>query len=88
MSTIKDGGPAFPVPYSNEADGPTIMPTHGMSLRDAFAFAALPCVYTTAMAEAAEGSGLFSYPEWRDGLALDAYLMADAMLKAREGAAS
>jgi len=82
MSTIKDGGPAFPNwPLNHYTDQ---RPHGGMSLRDAFAFAALPCVYTTAMAEAAEGSGLFSYPEWRDGLALDAYLMADAMLRARE----
>ncbi|HET8693566.1 MAG TPA: hypothetical protein VFM33_02750 [Aquabacterium sp.] len=78
-----DGGPAFPVPYSNESDGPTVMPTVGMSLRDYFAVKVLPNIYSTAMVEAAEGSGLFSDPGWRMGLALDAYAMADAMLKAR-----
>ena len=29
--------PPFPAPYSNEADGPTMMPTQGMTLRDYFA---------------------------------------------------
>ena len=42
MSEAKhDGGPAFPVPYSNEADGPMVMPTTGMTLRDYFAAKAL-----------------------------------------------
>jgi hypothetical protein len=79
----KDGGPAFPVGYSNEADGPTVMPSKGMSLRDHFAIQALPAVYADAMKEAREGSGLFQHDDWRYGLALDAYDMADAMLKAR-----
>jgi hypothetical protein len=56
----------------------------GMSLRDYFAAKVLPNIYSTAMVEAADGSGLFSDPDWRMGLALDAYAMADAMLKARE----
>ena len=30
---IETGGPAFPVQYSNEADGPTVMPHVGMTLR-------------------------------------------------------
>ena len=34
---IETGGPAFPVQYSNEADGPTVMPHMGMTLRDYFA---------------------------------------------------
>ena len=29
----RNGGPAFPVQYSNEADGPTVMPHVGMTLR-------------------------------------------------------
>ena len=39
---IETGGPAFPVQYSNEADGPTVMPHVGMTLRDYFAAKALP----------------------------------------------
>ena len=56
----------------------------GMTLRDYFAAKALPSVYDSAIVDASQGSGLFSDPDWRIGLALDAYAMADAMLKARE----
>lgn len=55
----------------------------GMTLRDYFAAKALPSIYTVAVKEAAEGSGLFQHEDWRVGLALDAYSMADAMLVAR-----
>lgn len=57
-------------------------PAFRMTLRDYFAAKALPAIYSEAMAEY-ETTGLFSYPDWRTGLALDAYEMADAMLKAR-----
>ena len=68
------GGPAFPVP-----DGASDMP--GMTLRDYFAANAM--------------QGLISCPDWREGAGEDvgmdasdytasvAYMMADAMLKAR-----
>ena len=55
----------------------------GMTLRDYFAAKALNSVYTTAMEDANNGSGIFSYPDWRVGLAIDAYKMADAMMEAR-----
>lgn len=87
MSEIKDGGPAFPVVDYKQPDGKGnhIMTIRGgMSLRDYFAAKALPAIYTEAMRAAMEGSGLFQYDDWRVGLALDAYMMADAMLKARE----
>lgn len=54
-----------------------------VELRDYLAAKALPNIYSTAMVDAADGSGLFSDPDWRIGLALDAYAMADAMLVAR-----
>jgi hypothetical protein len=69
------GGPAFPVP-----DDASDMP--GMTLRDYFAAKAM--------------QGLISCPDWREGAGEDvgmyasdytasaAYMMADAMLKARE----
>ena len=55
-----------------------------MTLRDYFAAKVLPSIYDSAMVDASQGSGLFSDPDWRIGLARDAYSMADAMLKARE----
>lgn len=81
MSTINDGGAAFPV-LERGGNGLELT-SPGMSLRDHFAGLALPSVYASAMADAAQGSGLFSHPDWRVGLALDAYAMADAMLIAR-----
>jgi hypothetical protein len=78
---INTGGPAFPVQYSNEADGPTVMPSEGMSLRDYFAAKAMPACYAEYCAHA----NLQGYDEdWKMGVALDAYAMADAMLKARD----
>lgn len=71
---IEDGGPAYPVQYSNERDGPTVMPSAGMSLRDYFA--------AKAMQE------VMSEPDNKQMLAPDvatiAYAFADAMLKARK----
>lgn len=80
MSKTNDGGPAFPV--VSEIMGHC----SGMTMRDYFAAKVLPSIYSSAMAEASEGSGLFSDPGWRIGLAMDAYAMADAMLRAREAA--
>lgn len=56
----------------------------GMTLRDYFAAEALKPVYADAMVEYRHGSGLLEDPDWRFGIALDAYKMADAMLRARE----
>ena len=55
----------------------------GMTLRDYFAAKALPSVYAHAIEEAEQGSGLFNCADWRVGIALDSYSMADAMLAAR-----
>ncbi len=52
----------------------------GVTLRDYFAAQAIQAVYKDAMQEAREGSGLFSEPNWRIGIAIDAYAMADAMM--------
>lgn len=69
------GGPAFPTHDRTQ---------HlGMTLRDYFAAKALQSVYSNAMLEATQGSGLFSDENWRIGIALDAYAMADAMIRAR-----
>jgi hypothetical protein len=84
MSEIKDGGPAFPVMWTeikSDEEGPQITACEpGMTLRDWFAGKAL--------------SGMLSYPgdERRgsyhnnstpDLIAVDAYGLADAMLRAR-----
>lgn len=83
MRDIKDGGPAFPFLEFHGA-GPEYQQHTGLTMRDYFAAKALPNIYSLAIKEASEGSGLFGDPEWRYGLALDAFAMADAMLKARE----
>ena len=85
---IETGGPAFPVQYSNEADGPTVMPHVGMTLRDYFAAKAMQGVVSSIATEDdyrrlsghASASGL-TVSEW---IARDAFKQADAMLKARE----
>lgn len=76
--TKKTGGPAFPTQgYDHGAAmngiGVTVTDQEGMSLRDYFAAKAMQSILTTIADE-----------HWRDGVAIDAYAMADAMLKARE----
>lgn len=78
------GGPAFPVPEHLDERGNGHEQSIGMTLRDYFAAKVMPAIYEVAMIEAADGSGLFKDDDWRMGLAIDAYAMADAMLKARE----
>lgn len=53
-----------------------------MTLRDYFASKALGLCYADYLNYAAENG---VQEGWRDGVAKDAYLLADAMLKAREG---
>ena len=66
--------PAFP----STNQGPTTAPEiyYGMTLRDYFAAKAMQVDYELAKN--------YSDPDWRIGVALDAYKMADAMLKARD----
>jgi len=68
MSTINDGGPAFP------HKGYSGLPISGLSVRDYFAAKCLPAIYNDSLRE----------PDWRDAVADAAYQLADAMLKARE----
>ena len=82
MSIINDGGQAFPTfcpVQNNQPDKYTYI--GGMTLRDYFAAKAMPAIYTEVVRRASDEG----WPEdWRDGIAQDAYKMADAMLKARE----
>ena len=76
---IETGGPAFPC-------HPEIIPQNdrdfaGMTLRDYFAARAMTACYAEYCAHA----NVQGYEEdWKMGVALDSYAMADAMLKARE----
>ncbi len=85
MAQRKDGGPAFGHAGSEWSDGCWVdAPVQrGMTLRDYFAAKAMQVVY----AEFWRGVAADEYtvtPGWRDGVAADAYQMADAMLAARE----
>ena len=76
---IETGGPAFPCHAE-------IIPSRdgeyaGMTLRDYFAAKAMPACY----AEYCTHANIQGFDEgWKMGVALDAYALADAMLKARE----
>ena len=82
---IETGGPAFPVSTAEASeghqDGPNTWQFPGMTLRDYFAAKAMPSCYAEYCAYAnAQGYS----EDWKMGVALDSYAMADAMLKARE----
>jgi len=74
MAEINDGGPAFPVQDAASWQA------HGMSLRDYFAAKALAALISIG------GNGTSFGPESKDNnerFSSVAYIMADAMLKAR-----
>lgn len=76
MSTIKTGGPAFP-----QQQGYPQLPDNapwfeGLTVRDYFAAKAMQVVLYQC--------DCFPDTDWRDGVAMDAYKMADSMLKARQ----
>lgn len=81
MNKINDGGFAFPV-WELNGSGQPEMTGFGMTLRDYFAAKALPAVYRVFC----DDISVFetTMPEgWREGIALDAYALVDAMLKVR-----
>lgn len=73
--TIDEIGP-FAFPFTVKEGGQFIT-NHGMTLRDYFAAAALGPIFSTAIAAG-------RVVDARSTVAATAYLMADAMLKARE----
>ncbi len=90
MNKINDGGPAFPVWELNGKDQPE-MTGFGMSLRDYFAAKAMAALIAEPVSELWPGTAA----QWANQLqhtqldgpsmvARVAYMMADAMLKARE----
>jgi hypothetical protein len=81
MSNTNTSGPAFPTTVRDHYDPETggqwsehVDP--GMTLRDYFAAKAMQVVLYQC--------DCFPDQDWRMGVALDSYMMADAMLKARE----
>lgn len=79
MSDKNTGGPAFP---SHGSMGEVVQ--SGMTLRDYFAAKAMPAIYQD-MWEDVRAGRFGNVPEdWKIGVAMDAYAMADAMLRARE----
>jgi len=86
VNQINNGGPAFPVNYSNEMDAPTVYPTEGMTLRDYFAAKAMPLAMERLRLNYTRDMG--DEWSWKDTdwefIADRAYDMADAMLHARE----
>ena len=70
------GGPAFPAPA-----GVSHITEQGMTLRDYFAAKAMQSLMTNFLASElneVDPNG------WMEGLAMDSYSMADAMLKERK----
>ena len=66
---------AFPT-YDHHGNGQQFLAEVGMTLRDFFAAKAMQVDYELAKN--------YSDPDWRYGVASDAYKMADAMLRVRQ----
>ncbi len=81
MSSINDGGSAFPLAEEMES-GRLVASTYGMTLRDYFAAAALPAIVECMLTKPA-GEAYRTKEECADMYAKSSYLIADAMLKAR-----
>lgn len=80
MSSDKNGGPAFPVPLNPGEGYSGHCPADGMTLRDYFAAKALPALISSC------GNGVSFGPDSPDSnfkFANVAYVLADAMLRAR-----
>lgn len=79
---IEDGGPAFPTENAHQSSG-TTWHHEGMTLRNYFAAKVLPAVYRDFW-DGVRANLYAPTEDWRGDIARDAYLVADAMLKARK----
>lgn len=79
MSTINNGGPAFPIPLNDGQSWVGMNEFDGMTLRDYFAAKAMQGMLANQHCFQASDEQMF---------ARDSYVLADAMLKAREGGAT
>ncbi len=77
MSARDNGGPAFPRPASEAHQHGMHRPQDGMTLRDYFAAKAMQAIVRTVLDNP-------QVPTTEATIAKDAYIFADAMLKARE----
>lgn len=76
---IDDGGPAFPRPMvGSDQAGMVDCGAEGMSLRDYFAGLALAAAYQSWMTDCRDANASAAH------MAQECYLLADAMLKARQ----
>jgi hypothetical protein len=84
MSTTNTGGSAFPVQESSVMNNGerAQYAEPGMTLRDYMATKLMPEVYRQ-YADQANAKNQWD-PDWQMYLAVDAYRLADAMLRARE----
>ena len=83
--TKETGGPAFPRPASDAHEWGTHKPQEGMTLRDYFAAKAMQSILRGYDTVTSFEEDEVNDPEGMPSLiAEDAYIMADAMLKARE----
>jgi len=73
------GGPAFPT--SDWDENGRAYKIHGTTLRDYFAAKAMQSLITNFLAKELDEVDPHG---WMEGLAMDSYSMADAMLEARE----
>jgi len=82
MITEDNGGSAFPSQAGYDFKGERVTTTNeGMTLRDYFAAKSLPACFADTCQECVNSG----FPEdWKMGVALEAYAMADAMLEARK----
>ena len=78
MTTINDGGPAFPSTIQYFPDDKNANEEQGMTLRDWFAGQAMQGLIASPRGPANGGTVTDSW------VAENAYIVADAMLKARE----
>lgn len=79
MSAKDNGGPAFPV-----GEGALMRNLQGMTLRDAFALAALPQVMREWREDRKANAAYANFDSDAPLVAADCYIVADAMLKARK----
>ena len=82
MNKQNTGGPAFPL--HNHGTQTLGMHLSGMTLRDYFAAKAMQSILREYRNVFEDATGDVGDPTFPELLAKDAYIMADAMLKARE----
>ena len=70
---------AFPIAWQSPITGKTTI-NQGITMRDYFAAKAIPTLIGNFLSKDLD---LTDPNGWMDGLAMDAYSMADAMMKAR-----